>query len=265
MFDMAKQIVKKVLLDFGLRRSPTTLDRNIELFLSMLKPKSTDHNLIRVGGDSDGGYLVPDDLDGIDGCFSPGVSEIANFELELAERGIPCFLADYSVSGPPISHPLIDFEKKFLGPSSTDIHITLESWMVRKACTAGEFILQMDIEGAEYGVLLETPQDVLKKFRIIIIEFHGMDGLVDPTGFELLNLAFSKLDRDFSVVHIHPNNCARPVRYRQFEIPPILEFTFLRRDRISSSTDASRFPHLLDQPNVLHEDDFPLPKCWYQG
>jgi hypothetical protein len=38
-----------------------------------LHPVVTTHPLIRVGAHGDGGYLVPDDLDGIAACFSPGV------------------------------------------------------------------------------------------------------------------------------------------------------------------------------------------------
>ncbi len=40
-----------------------------------------------MGGENDGGYLVPDDLEGIEYCFSPGVSNIATFELDCLNRG----------------------------------------------------------------------------------------------------------------------------------------------------------------------------------
>jgi len=92
-----------------------------------LRPVNTDHPLVRLGGASDGGYLVPDDFNGLAACFSPGVSEIADFELELANRGIPCFLADYSVSAPPVAHPLFHFEKKFLGSEDNEIFTTMAS------------------------------------------------------------------------------------------------------------------------------------------
>ena len=45
---------------------------------------SIKFNLLRIGGDSDGGYLLPDDLENISSCFSPGVSDIFDFEFTLA-------------------------------------------------------------------------------------------------------------------------------------------------------------------------------------
>ena len=68
----------------------------------------------------------------------------------------------------------------------------------------GDFILQMDIEGAEYAVIYDTPLEVLRKFRILAIEFHHLDLLVSEGGFDLIRFAFAKLLESFSVVHIHP-------------------------------------------------------------
>jgi hypothetical protein len=258
-----RQRVRPFLLRHNIRISRTTDRSRLKGFFNSIRPVSTNYGLVRLGGDGDGGYLIPDDLEGMEICFSPGVSEVANFELDLARRGIRCFLADYSVDGPPIQNELFDFEKKYLGPVEDDMFITLENWVNRKADGKREFILQMDIEGAEYGVIFDTGADALKKFRILVIEFHGMDVLFDKAGFELINLTFKKILRDFDVVHIHPNNCIKPVVNNGFAIPPSLEFTFLRKDRISSKNYTKEFPHVLDRPCVPVLDDFALPKCWY--
>jgi len=85
----------------------------------MMTPVISNHKLIRVGGDSDGSYLVPDDLDGVTMCFSPGVSIEADFEFQLANRGMKCYLADYSVDEAPLSHPNFHFEKNILVRSMT--------------------------------------------------------------------------------------------------------------------------------------------------
>jgi len=68
-------------------------------FLKKIRPMTTNIPLIRVGSADDGGYLVPDDLEGIKICFSPGVAQQSDFELAMAQRGITCFMADYSVDG----------------------------------------------------------------------------------------------------------------------------------------------------------------------
>src|SRR5690554_7786815 len=53
--------------------------------------------LLRIGGDADGSYLVPDDLHGVSACFSPGVNKIKYFEDYLTDRyGIECHMCDFS-------------------------------------------------------------------------------------------------------------------------------------------------------------------------
>jgi len=256
--------LKALALSNGMILSRTTEPAKLVRFLEAVKPTKTNSNLVRIGGDGDGGYLVPDDLDGIQACFSPGVSDIATFEQDLVDRGIRCFLADHSVDRPPIQHRLIEFEKKFLGPVDRDEFMTLESWVSRKVAGENDFILQMDIEGAEYGVISDTSRATLRRFRILVIEFHGLDALCDKGGFELINLTFAKLLADFEVVHIHPNNCFSAVRCNGFLIPPLMEFSFLRKDRISTSERRTDFPHELDRASLMDRPDYALPDCWFR-
>ena len=238
-------------------------DRLTDLFHST-RPWNTGHALIRIGGEGDGGYLVPDDLEGLHACFSPGVSTVADFEAEMAARGIDCFLADASVDGPPVDNPRFHFEKMFLGPIEGATHIRLPRWVDRCAPPGGDLLLQMDIEGAEYGVLLDTPAEVLRRFRIIVIEFHELEMLFTRRGFELVNLCLERLLQDFVVVHLHPNNCVPFARKGSVVIPRVMEFTFLRRDRVRAATPALQFPHPLDRPNGADLEDMPLPACWYR-
>ena len=123
----------------------------------------------------------------------------------------------------------------------------------------------MDIEGAEYDVLFDTSDEILKRFRIMVIEFHHLDSLMLAGEFKLLNLIFNKISKHFDVVHIHPNNCAPAYSYLEFQIPPIMEFTFLRKDRVKFYDQLNSFPHPLDHPNIEDLVDFPLPECWYKG
>lgn len=258
------EYLKSLLLSQNKLLCKTTDVAVVKDFISALKPVTTNHNLIRIGGKGDGGYLVPDDLNNINGCFSPGVCEVANFELEFANRGIKCFLADYSVEAPPIQNELFDFEKKYLGQVEDSIYITLENWVNRKAPNQSDFILQMDIEGAEYEVIFDTSSETLRKFRILVIEFHRLEAIIVKSGFDLINFTFRKLLKDFEIVHIHPNNAAKPKVYKTFEIPPTMEFTFLRKDRISSSQPTPTFPHELDSACAPNNKDYPLPSCWYE-
>ena len=256
--------VYNALLQRGRRIVPTTDPEALRKFFRMLQPVDGGKALIRLGATGDGGYLLPDDLDGIGHCFSPGVSTVADFELDLAGRGIRSFLIDYSVESAPVSHPLIQFERKFLGLTNDDVYVRLDDWTKAMAPDGSDFLLQMDIEGAEYDVLFDVSEETLQKFRILIIEFHHLDKLMLAGDFKLYDLVFRKLAKFFDVVHNHPNNCALPHRYGSFEIPPIMELTFLRKDRSVKRTPVRKFPHPLDHKNIEELDDFALPKCWYQ-
>ncbi len=240
-----------------------TASEELREFLSLVHPISTNHPLVRIGGEGDGGYLVPDDLQGVDVLFSPGVSTTADFEFQLAQQGVRCFLADYSVQQAPISQPLFHFEKKFLGLTNDDRFTTLRAWVERNAPNANDMILQMDIEGAEYSVILDADSDLLRRFRIIVVEFHELQDLWQQRGFELIRLTFLKLLKDFQIVHMHPNNRAGLISRDGIEIPPLMEFTFLRKDRISSVSATNSFPHPLDRTNSPLKPDFVLPRCWY--
>ena len=88
------------LLPVAIRDVPAS-DEDVLGLLRLLHPQASERPLRRIGGPGDGGYLVPDDLDGIVGCISPGVSTEVGFDLALAEMGIPVFLADASVPAPP--------------------------------------------------------------------------------------------------------------------------------------------------------------------
>jgi len=86
----------------------------VQSLLNKLWPVSCDKELIRLGVLGDGGYLVPDDLDGIEACFSPGVGFDSAFEKDCADRGMKIFLADGSVDKPAQSHELFVFTKNIL-------------------------------------------------------------------------------------------------------------------------------------------------------
>lgn len=255
---------QRLMVETGLLLRPADRDALTSL-LHALAPQETDAGLIRIGSDGDGGYLVPDDLEGIAACFSPGVSTVAHFEEGMIARGIPCQLADWSVDAPPFAHDLIDFEKKFLGAVNHDKFITLQDWMARKAPAEGDLILQMDIEGGEFDVLRHSPAETLRRFRIMVIEFHFLHAGFVNSGLAMLQEVFGKILQDFAPVHLHPNNCCGLISRNGIDIPPVMEFTFLRRDRLRNPRPASRFPHPLDGINAPGKPPLVLPRCWYQG
>lgn len=220
--------------------------------LRLLKPVKTEHQLIRIGGNGDGGYLVPDDLAGITACFSPDVSDVAEFEREIIERGIRSFQIDASVKESPLNHPLNVFERKFLGIQNEAEYIALDDWVDEKVGDDdGDLILQMDIEGAEWSTLTNASHHVLKRFRVIVLELHGLENIaISRFAYDLYYPVLERLARFFDVIHLHANNYSDAVSCRYFDIPPLLEVTYLKKDRSAKRTNDVSLPHLLDRKNV---------------
>jgi hypothetical protein len=207
---------------------------------------------------------VPDDLTGIDYAFSPGVSTESGFEAALAARGMRVFLADHSVDGPAERNERFTFLKKFVGAVSNDEFVTLGQW--KNDCVsdfAGDLLLQMDIEGAEYETLLTAPQDLLAQFRIMVIEFHYVHELLNRRFFDFAARVFERLLKTHSVVHVHPNNCCGSVRSGDLELPRIAEITLLRNDRMRQRVPCRTFPHPLDRDSTA-KPTLVLPRCWYE-
>ncbi len=246
---------------------PMTDTETLHSFIKTLHPIQQDKELIRLGPNGDGGYLVPDDLGGIEACFSPGVSNVSGFERDCANRGMKIFLADKSVDAPGEQHELFEFTKKFIGSVSDEDFMTLDEWVnTRLVDSAADLMLQMDIEGYEYEVLLSTSQKLMTRFRILVIEFHDLDQLWNRPFFNIVSQAFRKILKTHWCIHIHPNNCCGSVTSKGIEIPRMMEFTFLRRDRMDHEPTSFRtdFPHPLDRDNT-DTPPLELPDCWYRG
>jgi len=97
-----------------------------------------------------------------------------------------------------------------------------------------------------------------------VIEFHRLAAqMAHPLAFNCLRATFAKLLKTFAVVHIHPNNCAKPEAVAGYDIPPVMEFSFLRKDRILRQVNTLGFPHELDRPNRPRCQDYTLPQCWF--
>ncbi len=254
--------VKRVALAKQFKRGPSS--QALQAFIQSVWPVRTEFELIRVGPERDGGYLVPDDFAGLVTCFSPGVGDSSAFEDAIYGLfGVRSLLADGTVTGPPKPEDHLSFTQKNIQPYDSELTMTLESWVSTSSSPSDELILQMDIEGGEYAAILGLSAERLLQFRILILEFHSLDALQTNFGFQIIEATFKKLLQHFHVVHIHPNNCCPAKNINGVNVPPVMEFTLLRKDRSRSVGYARKFPHPLDASNVSTKDVLPLPVEWY--
>ena len=233
----------------------------IEKLIESLKIYDLGYNLIRLGPKGDGGYLMPDILKEIKECYSPGVGKIHGFEEDLHHKGIKIFMADKTVDKPDILNGKFDFLKKNLSSFEDNNHITLDNWM--KNSKNDDLILQMDVEGSEYEIINSVSETNLKKFKVMIIEFHNFEQLVTNLGYSMVYSVISKITKYFDVAHIHPNNCCGYHKIKNIIIPSTLEITFLNKKLTKYKKEINKIPHDFDCKNVNKNSDIILNKIWY--
>ncbi|QED37768.1 FkbM family methyltransferase [Antarcticibacterium arcticum] len=260
-----KILRKKIKLFLEKLRYRNPNKNDIIKLISRLRPENTGIELIRLGNENDGGYLVPDVLKDIEACFSPGVGNVTSFESACAKMGMKIYMADASVVNPVPGNPQYNFIKKFIGKEGKDDFITLENWILDAGIDPkADLLLQMDIEGYEYEVLNSTSLRTLKRFKIVVIEFHELHMLWNPKYFSKAKKAFDKLLKNHVCVHIHPNNCCGIKEVNGIEFPVVAEFSFLRKNEIIELGNEIEIPHRLDRNNT-NKKTIKLPEIWYVG
>lgn len=275
---MINKIIKKTIAALNQQQNGKLLSKDYVLadktptedvlaFIKKLRPQHVGIDLMRMGSEKDGGYLVPDDTEGIKACFSPGVNKVSEFEMDCHKRQMKIFLADKSVDKPrlDLKESEYHFLKKFVGCLNNDDFITLDDWAAMMDTEAGEeLMLQMDIEGAEYVTLINTSEALLKSFRIVVLEIHSLQKLWNQEFYKLASAAFDKLLQHHTCVHIHPNNHGTIVEHEGIEIPTVMEMTFIRNDRVKEKQAHTVFPHPLDADNSNNRNPMVLPEIWYK-
>ncbi len=204
--------------------------------LDRLHPVLTDKSLIRLGPQGDGGYLVPDDQG----------SRCCSLRASIASRGSRKTARSWGCgsswrtsrwNNEADTHDLFHFTRKHLGfnerrgdddPRRVGVGIEPGS--------SGDLMLQIDIEGGEYEVLLATSEELLRRFRIIVAEFHQLDMLFSAPFFGP-PVALSRRSCRHDCVHIHQqmslatSGWAGGSANRRVHLPP------------SRPTAATRFRH----------------------
>jgi hypothetical protein len=233
--------------------------------LDTLKPRDPGCAFVRLGGPHDGGYLIPDDLDGIVACFSPGVDQTSAFERDCLDRGMALYLSDASVTGvgPELQGRPYHFQPKFIGLERRDDFMTLPDWVAAADLPEGDLMLQMDIEGAEYENLLACPPDLMRRFRVISLELHHICEWWNPRYFSFVERALGAVTATHTCVHIHPNNTSRVTTVAGITLVNTLEITFLRKDRVTGGSLRHDIPHPLDADCVPSLPPMALPRDWW--
>lgn len=207
----------------------------------------------------DGGYVLPDDLDGISAMLSLGVGSEVSFDMHFANMGIPIYQYDPTVDGPPEQHKLFTFNRTAWAKTDSQESRSLASMIdIHGIATTNDAILKFDVEGAEWECFESMDSTLLKHFRIIVCELHGMQRLGNQDLLQQTWRMFSTLTHSHTVVHLHANNCCGISLVEGVPVPAVLELTLIRNDRSYFSDCHDPIPGPLDFPSMDDRPDLVL-------
>ena len=131
--------------------------------------------------------------------------------------------------------------------------LSSKDWVSKRAeLREASLLLSMDIEGDEYSVIQNTPDDVLNTFRIITLEIHALHMLWEKEFLSYFNGFVKKLKINHDIVHLHPNNgTVYRMNALDCELYTCMELTLLHKNhRIKPPMYKQVIEHRLDIKNV---------------
>ncbi len=263
MIKFIKKIIRTLLLKFNINIYLFTKEKEIIDFVKLFKIKLPKKlNLIRIGSSNDGGYLVPNILSEISFCYSAGIGKNIDFEKDLLNHNIVVFGADGNIDKLPEDIKNYNFTNKNIGLINNEKNIRFETWINSNENNDDSLIGQIDIEGAEYNLILDTPINIFKKFKIIVIEFHNLSKIDGKIIYDLYFKSLEKLLTTFNICHIHLNNAEKPIKIKGINIPPLIEVTFLRKDLYKGDLKKIEIPNKLDAKNLSTKENFHFDENW---
>lgn len=213
---------------------------------------------LRLGVNSDGGYVIADLKGYYDSYISAGISDEESFSRDLIEKynmdEYNSFGFDGTINSYPYSYTnSISFIKKNINRYNDSSNTNL-SYLISRY---DNIFLKMDIEGGEYPWIMSLNEKQLNKFKQIVIEFHGIND--DSWGCLLADKisCFEKLNKTHYIVHAHGNNYG-PV---QNSIPSVIELTYVNKKCFSEEPclNLTKLPIVgLDYPNNSNSFDINL-------
>ena len=199
---------------------------------------------IRLGCNTDGGYVIGIINEEYDCYISAGVSNEESFSRDFIDKYNMTETNSFGFDGTIKNYPYeytdkITFVKKNIN-SFNDVKNTNLFDLIDKY---NRIFLKMDIEGGEYPWLLALDEIQLTKFSQLVVEFHG---ITTPDGYgskyKDKMKCIEKLSKTHYIIHAH-GNCHSPLR---LGIPDVLELTFVNK-------------RLFDTPPELNTTRLPIP------
>lgn len=225
--------------------------------IALLAPRVVANaGLARFGGPNDGGYVMLDTLrpPAVTAAYSFGIGGNTSWDRAVADLGVDVFLYDHTIARPANLPARCHFEPLGItgihkAPQLRTLH---ECLAVNGHASRHDLALKIDVEGSEWDVVAEAATHTLDQFHQIVIEFHDLAGVLDPSRHDTVIAALAKLAATHQPVHVHANCMHLPIWIGDLVLPTVLEVTYVRRRDITGRIGgaAGPFPSAIDQPNM---------------
>lgn len=241
-------------------RMKMSLTEQIYETLLLLRPWDIDIPKIRVGHERDGGYILADRLDVSDTVISVGINRETSFDRDMAKLGKRIFQYDHTIEAPPEVYETATWYKLGLGPQDDPEKrmISLPSIVRNAQIGTNQGILKMDIENAEWDVLSIIDFDTLSKFSQITMEIHRIERLYDTAHRTKVKATLSKILEQFTLFHVHANNCTKMTRVDSFFTPECMEVSFIKTNLVNRTPTRTLYPTPIDRPNNPRNPEYYL-------
>lgn len=209
--------------------------------------------LVRIGcSDGSGGYVMLDDVKEKDIFYSFGISADVTWDAYPAEKwNKPVYMYDHTISALPYEHSNFKWKKiGICGNNGAGGQNNLKSLseILRDNGHENEtdMILKMDVEGAEWDVFSSFPTDDLDRFDQITLEMHGF---LDLNNRDKILTSLQNLKMHHQVVHLHGNCFGISIPMTGYNMPDIMEVTYVRKEGREFGKSNRFFPTSLDVRN----------------
>jgi hypothetical protein len=233
------------------------------IFQALIPYDSPQLQKQRLGQKNDGGYVIPMNVvSDIEAVVVFGVNDDDSFEKDLANyldpKKIPFYLCDPFVPYTKTSE--FHFESLGLAAETKDKMIAWRDVRKRFGLEGKKILLKIDIEGAEWESLANLVTSDLDGVVCLLIEFHHLIRLQDLDNQQKVLTLLNKI---FTVVHLHANNCGYCFANEKILFPDVLECTYVSTNYLDShgiqrSIRQIPYPSEIDQPNTLERPEYPI-------
>ena len=210
-------------------------------FYQFLCPKEViGYKRILIGYKKDGCYVMLDNFENIKIAYSIGIRDNIQFDKALADRGIDIFMYDHTINNLPYENNKFHWKKKGLGGKIERTYNiqTLED-MIRENGHTNEknMILKIDIEGAEWDSLKDISEDILLKFKYILIEYH-----FSKKDIYFIYTILKKIYKSHQAFYVHCSPFSKPKIYGNNRVCSAFEVSYVIRNGNNFSADKSIYP-----------------------